>query len=757
MIIRKLRKKYASLQPSRAFWLLVKVALVLAICNGNLAAQSLLEKPVSLSVRNLTVPEALGQLAKKNDLRLAYSERFFTVKNRVTVKAKAKPLRQVLDEMLEGTGVGYREAGGQLVLYLLPVEEVRLMTLSGFVEDAETGERLIAAAVYCPELGQGTVTNEYGFYSVTLPTTAHQLRFNYIGYSEETVVLTQKESQRISRAIRPSLMLAEVVVMPTDTAVGNLLPSPGSLRRFKPDDYKAASDLGGQSDLFRIMQMLPGVQTSADGTGGMFVRGGNADQNLVLMDGVPVYNADHLMGMYSIFNTSAIRDAKLLKGGIPARYGGRISSVMDVYTKEGNQNRWGGELGADVIGVKATVEGPFAHKKGTLMVSGRRTHSDFYLLPALNKLLTTDDFIDPTYRFYDFNTKLSYRFSDKDKLYLSFYRGKDFYGGMFEYEDEVSTESTELELKWGNTITSLRWNHLFNPKLFSNTSFTYSHFNFSLGNLSSAVYDSGQPGDVPFSFSYFIGLTSEIRDLAWKTDFDYSPSANQYLRFGASVTGHQFLPNAQVLQEEIEGEFNFDSLTISDYLEQRSGKELNAVSFDAYVEDEWRLGQKLTLNTGLRLSGFYSDGKAFLLPEPRLNAAFQLSKKQKLTASLTRTTQYLHRVATLGFLFPGDYWTPTNTRIGPQKAWQGTVGMEGKLGKGVEFSVEAYYKTMHGLLAFPDSFFFDPIFGEVDPEDVFISSNGKSRGLELLLRREEGRLGGWVGYGFRRPPDIPPC
>jgi len=739
------------LQPSRAFGLVVKVVVVLAICSTNLTAQSLLEKPVNLKVQNLTVPEALGQLAKKNDLQLAYSERFFTVKNRVSVKVKAKPLRLVLDEMLKGTGVGYREAGGQLVFHLLPVEEVKQMTLSGFVEDAETGERLIAAAVYCPGLGQGTVTNEYGFYSLTLPSRASSLCFSYIGYSEKTVALANEQDQRISVAIKPALMLLEVIVTPNDTALGNLLPSPGNMQRFKPDDFKAVPDLGGQSDLFRVMQLLPGIQTGTDGIGGLFVRGGNADQNLVLMDGVPVYNADHLLGMYSIFNTSAIRSAKLIKGGMPARYGGRISSVMDIYTKEGNQNRWSGEVGADIIGAKATVEGPFANKKGSLMVSGRRTHSDFYLMPAVEKLMAAEDFKESHYDFFDFNTKVNFNFSEKDKLYLSFYRGMDNFEGNEIQGIDQSSDELNTKFNWGNTITSLRWNHLFNQKLFSNTSLTYSHFQFSWGSLYKSIVNPDEPGFDPFLLSFFLGLESDIRDVAWKTDFDYSPAADHYLRFGASLTAHRFRPNVSVVQQEFANTDLLDSLSIEDYFGTQVGDAKNAISFDVYAEDEWRVARFFTLNYGLRLAGFHSNGKTFLLPEPRLSAAYQFAKKHKLTASLSRNTQYLHRVSTGGMLaVPSDYWTPSDDRLGPQKAWQGTLGIEGKLPKRIEFSVEAYYKLMHGLLAFPESFFFDPIYGETKPEDVLFPIDGKSRGIELLLRREEGRIGGWVGYGLSK-------
>lgn len=731
--------------------LAVKVACILMLTHVGAKAQRLLEKPVDLKVKDVTVPQALAQLSKQNDVQLAYSEQFFTQKKRVTTKVKKQPVADVLEDVLDGTGVGFKELGGQIVLYVLPVEVFQQMTLSGFVEDAETGERLIAASVYCPELGLGTITNNYGFYSITLPSKANSLNFSYIGYSEKTVALDKKQDQRINLAIEPALMLSEVIVTPTDTANGDLLPSPGNMQRFKPDDFKAVPDLGGQSDLFRAMQLLPGMQSGTDGTGGMFVRGGNADQNLVLMDGVPVYNADHLLGMYSIFNTSAIRSAKLLKGGMPARYGGRISSVMDVYTKEGNQNRWSGEVAGDAIGVKATMEGPFANKKGSLMVSGRHTHSDFYLMPAVEKLMAAEDFNGSNYDFYDFNCKVNFNFSEKNKLYLSFYRGKDNFGGTEILESDFSEDELTTKFDWGNTITSLRWNHLFNQKLFSNTSLTYSHFRFTWGSLYSSVIFPGEPGFEPFVFSFFSGLESDIRDFAWKTDFDYAPSANHYFRFGGSLTTHRFRPNATVVYQQFADVEQQDSLNIDDYLGGKTGDVKNAISFDAYAEDEWRITRKFTVNYGLRLAGFYNNFKTFLLPEPRLSAAYQFAKNQKLTASLARTSQYLHRVATAGFItFPGDYWTPSDEQLGPQKAWQGTLGVEGNLPKGLEYSVEAYYKNMHGLLAFPDSFFFEPIFGTVDPEDVLFSIDGKSRGLEVLLRRDEGRLGGWVGYGLSK-------
>jgi hypothetical protein len=723
------------------------VVLVLLLAQLAANAQGLLDRPVSLQAQDATPAQALRLLAKQGKVSLAYSEHFFKTKQKITLNAHNRPLGEVLAKILDGSGVGYKELNGQVVLFMKEEAVLRQLTISGFVEDAQSGERLIAATVYCPEAGQGTITNEYGFYSLTLPPAAGHLHFSYIGYGETKVRLAQLPQQRISQSLEPALMLSEIVVTPLlDSARANLLPSPGNMQRFKPEDFKAAPDLGGQSDLMRIMQLLPGMQTGVDGISGLYVRGGNSDQNLVLLDGVPVYNHDHLLGMFSIFNTSAIRSAKLLKGGIPARYGGRVSSVIDVYTKEGSNQRWGGEAEADLIGAKAMVEGPFANKKGSLMLSGRHSHSDFYLLPTVVKLLAVEDMGTPSYAFYDFNAKVNFQFSDKDKLHLSFYKGNDGFKAEEVFRDSFSENSSQFELDWGNTITSLRWNHVFNHKLFANTSVNLSYFRFLLGVLSRGSFTIG-PGGEAFNFASFYGVKSEIRDLAWKTDFDYALSERHYLRFGTSVSNHHFSPNLTFFENASE---DTDSLSIEDFLDTGERVVKQAYSVDAYIEDEWLPSKNLSLNIGLRMAGFHSEGKTYLLPEPRLIAAYQLGRRHKLAASLTRNIQYLHRANPVGYNFPSDYWTPSNNRLAPQTSWQSTIGLEGNLTKGLSYSVEAYHKSMTGLPAFPDSIFFDPLLGEGDPENLLIPVNGKSMGLEFLLRREEGRIGGWLGYGLAK-------
>jgi hypothetical protein len=713
--------------------------------------QSALDTPASLHTSNAPIPQALVALGKNCGVELAFSERFFDKKQKVNIQVTDAPVRAILEKILEGTGIGFREVEGQIVLFLLPKQEVRYFTLSGYVQDAETGERLIAAAIFCPELGKGTVTNEYGFYSLTLPDGTRTVRASYIGYNELENRLPHQQNQRLDLHLQASLTLAEIIVVPGEKP-GDLLPSPTALKRLKPDDFKAQPDLGGQSDLLRTLHMLPGVQSGADGMGGMFIRGGNSDQNLVLLDGVPVYNPDHLMGLFSIFNTSSIRSAKLLKGGFPARYGGRLSSVLDVYTKEGNLHRWSGEAGSDIISAKAMVEGPFAKENGSLMLSGRRTHSDFYLQPATLRLLDfAEDEVSPDYHFYDLNAKLNYSFSKKDKLFLSFYKGNDGFRGNDEYilEDDFTkyTGTNEFRFDWGNTITSLRWNRLFNQQLFSNTTLTYSHFNFSMGVFDQQTTTFIQSPDPPFSYSSFLGLKSDIRDMALKTDVDFSPLPNHYLRFGMAATFQQFRPNLSTFEVE-DVPFVIDSVDLEDLFGAQSTR--SATSLEAYIEDELRVGERWLFNLGLRLSSFSADDKNFFFPEPRLSAAFLLNKQVKVNASISRTVQYLHRLATLPFYFPADYWLPSGQRLEPQRAWQATLGLEGSLQSGLEFNVEGFYKTMRGLASFPDTFYFDPFFSTGPLEESVVSGSGTAYGLEFLLRKQEGRTGGWLGYGLTK-------
>ncbi len=712
---------------------------------GKTTAQNIFTQKVSISVASVTIPEALDALSSTTSVQFAYSERFFPENKKVSLQEKGRPLREVLDLLLKDTHVGYKAIDGQVVFFQLPKKQLRDFTLSGYVEDATSGERLIAAAIYCPELGIGTITNEYGFYSLTLPESATAITVSYLGYREETKALHLTQNQFTTYSLTPSLTLAEIIVTP-ENATNELVPSPANGINLPPDDFQAAPDLGGESDLMRIAQLLPGVQTGADGFGGLHIRGGNSDQNLVLLDGVPVYNPDHLLGIFSVFNTSAVKSAKLLRGSFPARYGGRVSSVFDVRTREGSTRSWGGGAALDLISGKAFLEGPFANNKGSIFLTGRMTHSDFLLSELGRKAFFEFEDASNNYEFYDFNAKVSYQFSDKDRVFLSFYRGNDFFSGnletsvtdTFDFSEINFREKTNIELSWGNIIASLRWNHVFSPKLFANTTLTYSRYQFSSENLFTfSPEEEGEEDGLEFFEYTFSG--SNIRDLALRTDFTYALNARHHLRFGGGFINHRFIPSNFAVNSGITEFDEIDSLEFSDFDDFSDVFTIHADEADLYVEDEFKAGARWQFNIGLRLSAFLSD-RNFFNVEPRLIGSYQLTQKTALTASVTRNVQYLHRLFFNEINLPEDVWFPAYEGLEPQQSWQTTLGVEKKLPDGWQVSVEGYFKKMKNL------YVFDPnnLQGEL------LNQRGYGYGTEFFIQKTAGKTGGWISYTLSR-------
>lgn len=715
--------------------------LFLLISFGKSSAQSIFDQKVSIAVQQVSIPHALKTLGQNAQVELAFSETFFDENKKITLRETDRPLREILTLILKNTGVDFKEIDGQIVLFQAPKKEPQLFTVSGYVEDALSGERLIAAAVYCPQQGIGTITNEYGFYSLTLPNDVDEIIVSYLGYQEERKALHLSKNLFVTYQLSPSLTLAEIIVTP-DSTLNELLPSPATGNHLRPDDFKAAPDLGGESDLMRIAQLLPGVQSGADGFGGLHVRGGNADQNLVLLDGVPVYNPDHLLGILSVFNTNAVKSAKFLRGSFPARYGGRVSSIFDVRTKEGSNRKWGGGAGVDLISGKGFVEGPFAKTKGSILLAGRITHSDFLLNELGQKAFFGLVDAKNDYEFYDFNAKASYQFSEKDRVFLSFYKGKDFFNGKFErsFKDSLDRryiefeQNTNVELRWGNTISSLRWNHVFSPKLFANTTLTYSRYQFSSEELFTISPEDEEEEEGREYFEYQLS-GSNIRDRAVRTDLTFSPNARHYWRFGGAFTNHRFIPNNQTTNSGMANYGEIDSLKLGDFEDFGDEFSIYADEVECYVEDEFKVGDKWHFNLGLRLSAFFGEDD-FYNVEPRLIGGYHLSEKIGLTASLTRNVQYLHRLLFNEINLPEDVWLPSENSLKPQDSWQSTLGVESNLPNGLQVSMEGYVKQMRNMYVFdPDS-----------TKAGFLNEHGSSYGVEFFVQKTKGRTGGWLSY-----------
>jgi hypothetical protein len=613
-------------------------------------------------------------------------------------------------------------------------------TISGYISDAETGERLIGATVMDRKSGQGTISNTFGFYSLTLPADSVLLFSSYIGYQAQGQWVNLRENQTIHIKLQASAVLKEVEI------VGDKYERIEERAQMSRIDVpitqiKNVPALLGETDVLKVLQLLPGVSGGGEGQSGLYVRGGGPDQNLILLDGVPVYNASHLFGFFSVFNADAIKDVTLTKGGFPARYGGRLSSVIEINMKEGNDQEFHGEGSIGIVASKLTLEGPIKKGKSSFIVSGRRTYIDLLARPLIKAGFRSDGSEGVTgYYFYDLNAKVNHRFSDKDRLYLSFYTGKDkFYLDLTEKDDYGSNGRYEFNLNtglgWGNLTTAARWNHLINPKLFLNTTLTYSRYNFNTSTGAEEI-DVDINGTVESSL-YKLAYLSGIDDVALKFDFDYAPNPAHLIKFGANAILHNFDPGQ--FDTRIK-EVDQDTDIRSKYGQPR----VKAGEYALYVEDDWKVNEKLRLNYGLHLSGFSTEGGAFYpSAQPRINARYLLSRGWALKGAFSTMRQYIHLLTNESIGLPTDLWLPTTKRVKPQDAWQAALGGAKTFGKDYEFSVEAYYKEMKNVIAFREG---SSLFQFTDWQSRVTQGDGTAYGAEFFLQKKSGRFSGWIGY-----------
>lgn len=606
--------------------------------------------------------------------------------------------------------------------------------LSGYVKDAATGETLIGAAVAVADSeGLGTVTNAYGFYSLELPAGTHRLRFSYVGYAGEEATVTLNEAKRLNVELtEESVELQEVVVKarPDDANVKSTEMGTVGLQM---DHVKKLPALMGEVDVLKTIQLLPGVLSAGEGNAGFYVRGGGPDQNLVLLDEAVVYNPGHLLGFFSVFNADAIKNTTLIKGGMPAQYGGRLSSVVDIQMKEGNDREYAMEGGIGLVASRVTFEGPIVEERSSFIVSARRT----YALDLAQPFLNNTSFAGTNYYFYDLNAKANYRFSDEDRLYFSTYFGRDV------LQFRSNARDFNFDMPYGNATATLRWNHLFSDKLFMNVSAIYNDYDFGF---------SGGQGD------FRIGLESGVRDWNGKVDFEYFPNPKHHLRFGANYTYHRLTPS---LATATNGEEVFGN----------EGEIRYAHESAVYLADEMKIGSGIRLNAGLRVSAFtqlgpytskqdsteYAAGepvKTYIGVEPRLAATFYLNAVSSLKAGVTVANQYLHLVSNSTSTLPTDIWMPSSEIIKPQIGVQYALGYFRNFEDNrYEASVEIYYRDLYNQIDFRENYV-DDVANDLEEEFVF--GQGRAYGLELFLQKKKGRFTGWIGYTLSRTERIFP-
>jgi outer membrane receptor for ferrienterochelin and colicin len=605
------------------------------------------------------------------------------------------------------------------------------ITINGYITDKASGERLLGASILVTNGNIGTTSNTYGFYSITIPSSKDsvELVVTYVGYNPVIVKLAGEESKKLDIGLQQVKALSDVVVTGSRRSEIQNRTQMSSVS-LSPELIKNLPAFLGEADVLKAIQLLPGVQAGSEGSNGIYVRGGGIDQNLILLDGVPVYNASHLFGFFSVFNADAINSVDVIKGGFPARYGGRLSSVIDIRMKEGNNQQFHGEGGIGIIASRLTLEGPIKKGKSSFMISGRRTYADIVLKPIIKK---QTDGVDVGYFFYDLNAKLNFEIGEKDHLYFSGYFGDDkFYNkeeNNFNAGTGTVTEKFENGIQWGNRTAVARWNHEFSRKLFSNLTMNYTRYEFQI----SADETTKQPNQAPERnlLKYFSG----IEDISAKIDFDYLPSPNHFIKAGASVTWHTYRPGA--FQTKIVNASQNEDTTL-----QRSF--LQAQEYDVYIEDDIKISNQLKVNAGLHFGGFSVKSKTYASLQPRISARYLLTKDMSIKASYAQMNQFIHLLTNSGIGLPTDLWVPATSIVPPQIAHQFALGWAYNYKNDYEVSLEGYYKNMKNVLEYSEGASFINTFD--DWEQRVETGTGRSYGAEFFVQKKKGKTNGLIGY-----------
>ena len=615
-------------------------------------------------------------------------------------------------------------------------QEKQKFTISGYVKDASNGEYSIGATVYIKELLKGGNTNQYGFYSITVDKGTYHIIVSYVGYESLEKEIVLNKDIRLNVDLKPTSINAKEVEVSSERSDKNVSSTTVGAVKLDMEEIKKIPAFMGEIDVLKTIQLLPGVKSAGDGNAGFYVRGGGPDQNLILLDEAVVYNASHLLGFFSVFNGDAISSVNLIKGGMPAQYGGRLASVLDIQMKEGNNKAFHAEGGIGIISSRVTIEGPIKKDTGSFIVSARRTYIDAVARPFARPGSTLKS---SGYYFYDVNAKANYRLSDKDRIFLSGYFGQD----ILNFNDSPS--QFKLGVAWGNATGVVRWNHLFNQKLFMNVSGIFSNYSFSFG----ANQES-------FQFKLFSG----IRDFNTKVDFGYFPSIRHKIKFGANYIFHIFTPTSISAKE---GDTNFDFGPI---------KRQRAHESAVYISDDFDLTEKFKVYAGLRYSNFMMIGpfdrylkdpvtgqtsgvihynenqevKDYGGLEPRATLCYQFNSKSSIKASYTYNLQYISLVSLSALTLPTDTWVPASDVVQPQKCTQYSLGYFRNFKDNLfETSVEVYYKNLTNQIQYKD--------GSLPGTDVndnadnsFVFGKGQAYGTELFIKKRYGKFNGWVGY-----------
>jgi len=606
-------------------------------------------------------------------------------------------------------------------------------TLSGYVKDSLSGETLNGATVAVLGESKGITSNQFGFYSITLSAGTYNFICSYVGYVPQIKTINLTSNVEYNFEVAPKITTEQAVIISSRKRDANVKTAQMGKIDLSINQVKSIPAFLGEIDILKTIQLLPGVQSAGEGSSGLYVRGGGPDQNLILLDDAVVYNTGHLFGFFSIFNGDAIKNTSLIKGGMPAQYSGRLSSVLDISMKEGNDKNFVVQGGIGLIASRFSIEGPIKKNKASFIVSARRTYIDALAKPFIKK---SSSFYGSGYYFYDLNAKVNYKFSEKDRIYLSGYFGKD----KFDFVN--GQQSLKVHIPWGNSTGTLRYNHVFNNRLFSNTTVVYNDYKFNFGANQN---------------NFQLNLLSGIRDWNVKEDFDLYPFTNHKLKFGALYTYHTFTPSVVSGSQD----------TVQ--FKPNNAQQKYAHEAAVYIQDDWDVSDKIKINAGIRESGFqqigpyknyttdangnrtdsaiYTKAKPVITYygfEPRFTIRYAINDETSVKASVTRNLQYIHLVSNAGTTLPTDLWVPSTLKVKPQESWLYALGLFKNFNDNTyETSVEVYYKQLKNQIEYEEGY--TPATLE-DTENFFTFGKGWSYGTELFINKTKGRLTGWIGY-----------
>jgi len=609
------------------------------------------------------------------------------------------------------------------------------ITVYGYVQDSATGERQIGSFIKLVGEESSTITNNYGYFSLKTIKDSAVLVISHVGYSTEAILVTKNTPMPINIDLVSNFKLKTVKISAKkdDKTVNSTQMSNVSLSM---NQIKMLPRFFGETDIIKAIQLMPGIKGGSEGNAGLYVRGGGPDQNLILLDGAPVYNASHLFGFFSIFNSDAINHVQLLKGGFPARYGGRLSSVLDVTMKDGNMKKYSVEGSVGAIASKLTVEGPIKKDVASFMVSGRRTYLDFLLQP-LFQLGSGNSNMRQGYFFSDMNAKVNWKLSKKDRIFLSYYGGKDkFYlkskPYSYLYDGNTITDESEEKNQWGNQLGGIKWNRIVNKNTFLNTQINYTKY-YYLISQSTANSETNDTSNIE-QYNYN-GFISSIRDFSIKSDAEINLNRH-YIRTGFSAVLHQFIPGQTEIKFRQTGKRTIDTTFGSD-------KTQSLESF-IYAEDDFEYSKKLKINYGLHINLYNYKRSYFPSLQPRLAMRYLLNKTLSLKGSYSNMRQNIHLLTNNTLGLPNDLWVPATDKVKPMNSNQVAIGIAKSFKETYEITFETYYKNMKNVIEFKEGASFLSVNNSW--ENKVAVGNGKAYGFEFLFQKRTGDLTGWVGY-----------